>query len=107
MVRLGGAASPTYISVFLWSIEVDRVELAARDEHLQVNDLGALQIERFQLGWSEGDVSATLIFVSFDDLFFFYLLAGAGVVRPKHDPSCCAGLIFRLLAEAFRVRRRC
>jgi len=40
---------------------------------------------------------AALIFVSFDDLFLFHLLAGAGIVRSKHDPRCGAGVIFRFL----------
>jgi hypothetical protein len=36
---------------------------------------------------------AALIFVALDDLFLLYLLAGAGIVRAKPDPSCCASLI--------------
>src|SRR6266404_2806843 len=34
----------------IWAVEVDRVDFAAGDKHLQVDDLRALQIERLQLG---------------------------------------------------------
>jgi hypothetical protein len=45
---------------------------------LQVDDLGAFDIESLQLLRGEGNELAELIFVSFDDLFPLDLLAGAG-----------------------------
>jgi hypothetical protein len=50
---------------------------------------------------------AALIFVSFDDLFLFYLLAGAGIVRPESDPSdgaCSFDLILDLVWRGPRRR---
>jgi hypothetical protein len=43
---------------------------------------------------------AALIFISSDDFFLFYLLAGAGIVRAERDPRCGSGLasLFLLVA---------
>jgi hypothetical protein len=55
----------------------------------------------------EGNEFAELIFVSFDDLFPLDLLAGAGVVRPKRNPSCWPSLILLALVETrIKFRRR-
>jgi hypothetical protein len=39
-----------------------------------------------------------LVLVAFDDLFFLYLLAGAGIVRPQRDPGSRWGLTRLLVA---------
>jgi hypothetical protein len=50
---------------------------------------------------------AALIFVALDDLFLLYLRAGAGIVRAKTDPGCCAGLILLFLGITWGKSRRC
>jgi hypothetical protein len=49
---------------------------------------------------------AGLKFVALDDLFLLYLLAGAGIVRAKADPSCRAGLICVIAGIIFGISRR-
>src|SRR5690349_1108706 len=67
--------------------EIYRVDLGARHESLNVDDLRAFHVERFELGGREGDELAALVFVAPGDLLPFDLLAGVGVVRAQGDAS--------------------
>jgi hypothetical protein len=89
------------------AVVVEWVEFAAGNKHLQVDNLGALRIERLQLAWRERDVSAALIFVPPDDLLFLNFFARAGIMGSKRDPSCGA-YSFRLILDVIgsEPRRR-
>jgi hypothetical protein len=76
---------------------IDGIDVAARHELLQIDHLRAFNVERLQFFRGECDELAAFVFVSLDDLFFLYLLAGAGIMGPKRYSSCCAALI--LLAQ--------
>jgi len=87
------------------AIEVNWIDLVAGNKHLQVDDLGALQVESLQLVRCECDVVSAFILVSPDDLFFLDFLAGARMVRPESDPSCGANS-FHLILDAIRSEAR-
>jgi hypothetical protein len=87
------------------AIEVDWVDVAAGDKHLQVDDLGTLHVERLQLVRRERYELAALILVSPDDVLFLDFLAGARIVRPERDPSCRANS-FRLILDVIRSKPR-
>ena len=100
-------ASTRHLAIWVEVIraaEIDGVNFDARDEHLQVDDFGAPQVERLQLVRCECDVLAALILVSPDDLFLD-LLAGARIVRPERNPSCGA-TSFSLIFDIIRTRSR-
>jgi hypothetical protein len=69
------------------AVEIDRVDIAAGHEHLQVDDLRALQIEHLQLVRCERDVFAAVILVPLEDLVFIEFFAAAWIVRPEGDAS--------------------
>jgi hypothetical protein len=89
------AIGPLGIEV-IRAVEIDGIDVVARHELLQIDDLRAFDVERLQFRWGKRDELAALVFVTLDDLSFLYLLAGAGIVRPQRDPGCRGGLI-RLL----------
>src|SRR6516162_6321227 len=69
----------------LGSVEIDRIDVGARHE--------ALDIERLELLRGERDELPAIVFVSFNDLRFLDLLARLWVMRAQRDPSGCTALI--------------
>ena len=88
------------------AVEIDEIDVAARHELLQIDHLRAFYVEGLQFLSGEGNELATLVFVTFDDLFFLDLLPSARIVRPQRDPSCCAGLILHFLVVTWVESRR-
>src|SRR5437762_10304688 len=65
--------------------EIHRVDLGARHEGFEVDDLRAFHVECLELGGREGDELAALVFVALGDLLPLDLLAAVRVVRAKGD----------------------
>ena len=73
----------------IWRIEIQRINLVALDEAIEINGLRRFDAQRLQLVVRDDDILVPLVFEALDDIGAFDLVTGLGIDELLADAVAC------------------